>query len=113
MNLFTLSLNKTRLFKEIHTVGGESSFYFPQENKKDDILYEQVRQYLLKKKIPKNLKTSKSNWLATARKYEINNKGCLIRNKKIVVKASLQEKVFEEMHRHSGRISCWERIKKR
>ena len=33
MNLFTLSLNKTRLFKEIHTVGGESSFYFPQENK--------------------------------------------------------------------------------
>lgn len=79
----------------------------------EDILYEQVRQYLLKNKIPKNLKTSKSNWLATARKYEINNKGFLIRNQKIVVRASLQEKVFEEMHRHSGRISCWERIKKR
>ena len=33
MNLFTLSLNKTRLFKEIHIVGGESSIYFSQENK--------------------------------------------------------------------------------
>ena len=78
----------------------------------DDHLYEQVRQYLLKQKILKNLKTSKSNWLATTRKYEINNKSCLIRNRKIVVKASLQEKIIEEIHRHSGRINCWERIKK-
>ena len=33
MNVFTLSLNKTGLFKEIHFVGGERSFYFSQENK--------------------------------------------------------------------------------
>ena len=112
MNMFTLSLNKQGCSKKFILSVVKGQFIFSQENM-DDLLYEQVRQYLLKQKIPKNLKTSKSNWLATARKYEINNKGCLIRNRKIVVKVSLQEKIFEEMHRHSGRISCWERIKKR
>ena len=33
MNVFTFSLNKKQLFREIHFVGGERSFYFSQENK--------------------------------------------------------------------------------
>ena len=79
----------------------------------DDGLYDDVRIFLVHGIIPQNIPSTKSNFIATARKYQINEKGCLMRKKKYVVRQSEQEKLFAELHAHSGRTACWERIRER
>ena len=61
MNVFTLSLNKTGLFKEIHFVGGEL-IYFSQENKNGWSSLWTSKAVLVK---TKNTKKSKNVWKAT------------------------------------------------
>ena len=81
--------------------------------KMNDSLYNETHTYLTSKILPFNIPSTVSNFRATAKKYKINKNGYLTRDGKIVVKASMQEEVFLAMHNHSGRIACWERIKKR
>ena len=78
-----------------------------------DKIYDATHAYLTSKIIPINVPSTVSNFRATAKKYAINKNGHLIRDGKIVVKANMQEEVFQHFHNHSGRIACWERIKKR
>lgn len=79
----------------------------------DNELYEEIKNYLAIGVIPKDVSSTRSNFFATARQYQINGRGFLIRNRKIVVKKNMQQKFFQEMHKHSGRSACWERIKQR
>ena len=79
----------------------------------EEEIYDATHAYLTSKIIPTNVPSTVSNFRATAKKYEINKNGYLTREGKIVVKANMQEEVFLQLHHHSGRIACWERIKKR
>lgn len=79
----------------------------------NDRLYDETHAYLTSKILPINLPSTVSNFRATAKKYAINKNGYLTRDGKTVVKASMQEEIFLALHSHSGRIACWERIKKR
>ena len=79
----------------------------------DDSLYDQVKEFLINGTIPENVASTKSNFIATARKYKLNPRGYLTRQDKCVIRASEQELVFLDLHRHSGRQACWERIKQK
>ena len=79
----------------------------------DDSFYDQVKDFLMHGIIPENIASTKSNFIATARKYRINARGFLTRQNKCVVRASEQELIFTTFHKHSGRQACWERIKQR
>ena len=63
--------------------------------------------------IPSSIPSTKSNFIAMAKKYKINKKGFLTRGGKIVVKKIHEEKIFAQFHKHSGRNACWEKIKQR
>ena len=76
-------------------------------------LYNRIKAYLISGDEPDDVSSTKSNFYALANKHEINKKGNLIRNNKIVVTISMQENIFNEMHAHSGRSACWQRIKER
>ena len=75
--------------------------------------YNYVRIFLVTKKVPANIRQTKSNFIALSKKYKINQKGFLTREGKIVVKKFHEEKIFREFHKHSGRNACWEKIKQR
>lgn len=75
--------------------------------------YNAIRFYLGTGRITSNLPSTKSNFIATAKKYKINKKGFLTRGGKIVVKKIHEEKIFAQFHKHSGRNACWEKIKQR
>jgi glycerol-3-phosphate responsive antiterminator len=79
----------------------------------DDELYDQIKEYLTNGTIPENVISTRSNFIAKAKKYKINKKQFLTRNGKLVVVASMELKLWQVNHKHSGRIACWERIKKR
>jgi glycerol-3-phosphate responsive antiterminator len=79
----------------------------------EDELYDQTMEYLRTKHIPEKVTSTRSNFIAKAKKYKINKKQFLTRYGKLVVKASMEQQMFLENHKHSGRIACWERIKKR
>ena len=80
----------------------------------NDLLYDDVKEYLLHGIIPQNIPSSKSNFIATARKYQIDPKGHLTRQNKYVVRISEQEKLYQVFHAgHSGRTACWEKIRDR
>ena len=79
----------------------------------EDEKYENILAYLKYGNIPAELSSTKSNFIAEAEKYKINRKQNLERQGKIVVKKSEREKIFYEMHQHSGRTACWERIRER
>ncbi len=79
----------------------------------DDQKYEQTKTYIATGKIPKNLPSTKSNFIATSKKYKLNKKGFLIRDNKVVIQAKNQGQIWKAFHNHSGRSACWERIKKR
>ena len=79
----------------------------------DDELYDQTMDYLRTGNIPEKVTSTRSNFIAKAKKYKINKKQFLTRYGKLVVKASMEKQMFLENHKHSGRIACWERIKKR
>ena len=79
----------------------------------DDKLYDQTMEYLRTGNIPENVASTRSNFIAKAKKYKINEKQFLTRNGKLVVMASMELKLWVENHKHSGCIACWERIKKR
>jgi hypothetical protein len=79
----------------------------------DDQKYEQTKNYISTGKIPENLPSTKSNFIATSKKYKLNKKGFLTRDNKVVIQAKNQEQIWKAFHNHSGRSACWERIKKR
>ena len=79
----------------------------------NDQKYEETKNYIATGKIPKHLPSTKSNFIATSKKYKLNKKGFLIRDNKVVIQAKNQEQIWVENHKHSGRTACWERIKKR
>lgn len=79
----------------------------------DDALYNQTIKYLETRDIPENVPSTRSNFIATAKKYKLNKKGFLTRNNKVVIQAKNQEQIWKAFHNHSGRSACWERIKKR
>ena len=79
----------------------------------DDQKYEETKNYIATGKIPKHLPSTKSNFIATSKKYKLNKKGFLIRDNKVVIQAKNQEVIWKAFHNHSGRSACWERIKKR
>ena len=75
--------------------------------------YQAIKNFLTKGIYPREYCSTKSNFVATARKYEINKKGNLLRDGKLVVKSSMKKKIFDALHNHSGRTACWERIRAR
>ena len=78
-----------------------------------DQIYQQVKRYLIDSTLPKSYDSTKSNFVAMAKKYELNKKGNLMRKKKLVVRHSDRDKIFDALHQHSGRTACWERINAR
>ena len=79
----------------------------------EDELYDQTMEYLRTGNIPEKVTSTRSNFIAKAKKYKINKKQFLTRYGKLVVRASMEQQMVLENHKHSGRIACWERIKKR
>ena len=76
-------------------------------------LYKKIKEFLKDDTLPTIYPSNKSNFLATTKKYELNKKGYLMRNKKAVVKNSMRDKIWSSLHNHSGRSACWERINAR
>ena len=85
----------------------------PHVENMNDELYDQTMEYLRTGNIPEKVTSTRSNFIAKAKKYKINKKQFLTRYGKLVVRASMELKLWVENHKHSGRIACWERIKKR
>ena len=79
----------------------------------DEQKYNDMKDYIATGKIPKNLPSTRSNFIATSKKYKLNKKGFLTRDNKVVIQAKNQQQIWKAFHNHSGRIACWERIKKR
>ena len=79
----------------------------------DTKLYRDTKKFVKHGAIPKQLPSTRSNFIAQAKKYKVNRKGVLMRDKKPVVQMSQRDKIFEAMHQHSGRTPCWERIRER
>jgi len=79
----------------------------------DEKKYNDTKRYLQTGNLPEHVPSTRSNFIATSKKYKLNKKGFLTRDNKIVINANMQAHVFKQEHNHSGRIACWERIKKR
>ena len=79
----------------------------------EDQYYAEVKNYIKNGQMPEEVASTRSNFIAMAKKYKVNRKGLLTRDKKPVVKISQREKIWKEMHQHSGRTPCWERIRDR
>ena len=79
----------------------------------DDQSYDDVKKYLQTGEIPKNVPSTRGNFIATANKYALNSRGFLTRQNRQVVRISEQEDLYNAFHRHSGRTACWERINAR
>ena len=79
----------------------------------DDSFYKKIKDYLNDGTVPAEVPSTLSNFFATANKYKINKKQMLTRNGLICVRASEANALFNELHDHSGRIACWERIRQR
>ena len=94
---------KKKLFKEFRT------YLRPMDEQK----YKHTKRYLQTGYIPQNVSSTRSNFIATSKKYKLNKKGFLTRDNKVVIQAKNQQKIFKAFHKHSGRIACWERTKKR
>ena len=76
--------------------------------------YKKVKNFLRHGILPQEYSSNKSNFLAKTRHYTLNANGFLMRNSKVVItKGPMAEKIFQELHDHSGRIACWNRIKQR
>ena len=78
-----------------------------------DKLYQDVKNYLETGEMPQEVPLTKSNFIATAGKYSINERGFLTRKNKLTVRISEQAGIYEAFHNHSGRAACWERINAR
>jgi len=76
-------------------------------------LYQKIKVFLKKKKLPKKFPSNKANFLQQCKKYKLNKKGNLTRDGKEVVTSERQDEIFEALHDHSGRTACWERIQAR
>ena len=79
----------------------------------NDLKYHEVQAYLMDNTLPECYDSTKSNFVAMARNYELNRQGNLMRKNKMVVKFSMREEIFNALHNHSGRTACWERINAR
>ena len=79
----------------------------------NQVLSEQIVAYLKYKEIPTKLSSTKSNFIATASKYTLNKNDKLMRNNLPVVLENMQEEIYKALHKHSGRIVTWNRIKSR
>ena len=77
--------------------------------------YNELLNYLNNGIEPALFNSTRGNFLATARNYDVNKNGFLTRNGKIVVTGEeMKKNVFEEFHRcHAGRTSTWGRINAR
>jgi hypothetical protein len=79
----------------------------------EDVLYEAYVGFLQNGVVPLDLPSTKSNFISTASKYFLSPSGVLMRNMKRVLKESELDEVWRQMHNHSGRSKCWERINER
>ena len=78
--------------------------------------YSEVLNYLENGIEPKAFNSTRGNFLAKARKYDVNKNGFLTRNGKIVVTSGEMEfEIYEKMHRisHAGRTNTWKIINQR
>ena len=72
-----------------------------------------IKTFLDKGKLPKTYPSTKPNFIAVAKRYSLNKKKVLMREKKPVVTVSMQLEIYNSLHQHSGRTCTWERIKAR
>ena len=72
-----------------------------------------IKEFLDKGKLPKTYSSTKPNFIAVAKRYSLNKKKVLMREKKPVVTVSMQLEIYNSLHQHSGRTCTWERIKAR
>ena len=68
----------------------------------EDGLYKAVLDYLVNGNEPDQFPSTKSNFLALSRRFNLRN-GELTRNAKWVVKKSEREAIFDAFHQHAGR----------
>ena len=67
----------------------------------EDSKYSSILNFLKYAEIPAELTSTKGNFVSMAQQYKINQKGYLIRDKKLVVKCSERDTIFKEMHRNT------------
>ena len=72
-----------------------------------------IKAFLDKGKLPKTYSSTKPNFIAVAKRYSLNKKKVLMREKKPVVTVSMQLEIYNSLHQRSGRTCTWERIKAR
>ena len=73
----------------------------------------EIIEFLKHGTLPQKYSSSKSNFLSTARKYDLNKKNELTRNSKIVVLENEKADIYNALHQHSGRTTTWNRINER
>ena len=80
------------------------------------IRYAQISCFLQSGTLPRSYSSTKPNFVATANKYEVNEKDQLLRDGKIVVKESERDATFQLCHgetTHSGRDKTWLKVRER
>jgi len=75
--------------------------------------YTKVKNYLIDGTLPSSFPSTKSNFIALCSKFSLNKKTRLIRDNRIVLKESEIEKIFRELHQHSGRNKTYQKFRER
>ena len=75
--------------------------------------YEMFSNYLRTGTLPKVFPSTKSNFVSVVKHFSLNQKNRLVRDGRIVLKASEIEDVFAQLHQHSGREKTYAKFRKR
>ena len=75
--------------------------------------YHMISNYLISGALPRVYPSTKSNFISVAKKFSLDEKNRLIRDGRIVLKKEDLERVYKELHQHSGRSKTYAKFRKR
>ena len=79
----------------------------------DPLLYSKYHSYLTNGILPSDFPSTRSNFLATSRKFTLDLNGDLMRNNRKVLKFPELETTFSALHEHSSRDKTYQKFHER